>query len=377
MSMKREKWKNVYVPRDGQLEVRVRFALDALEEKPARGLHRKRVWVLAAAAVLALLSVAALASGVFFSRQASAKNAAARVLQKQYGFTPELEAFFACEVSEDGKTVTFTPNDGNLGERLGVYTVSLTDGGGEASWSYDGMTETAEGAVWDVEALEKAVERKHAGEEWYEILNDAQALAVKITAGKAEELARQAVQERYGADALAGFGGANVNLYVDEEQAAADGHGIRRYSVSFQREEDGCYYVVGVYGDDGGVFRCDLRREEQEPQRPAIADALRGEEARERAQVTLEEAVSLSKQALAGRYGLTAEQVQRLEWEETYDGVTYRMEGDTPIISCYFWLWQGEDEMFTPGDGLYTVEMNALTGVVDGTYYDSGAVGNG
>ena len=30
--MKREKWKNVYAPRDGQLEVRVRFALEALDE---------------------------------------------------------------------------------------------------------------------------------------------------------------------------------------------------------------------------------------------------------------------------------------------------------------------------------------------------------
>ena len=53
------------------------------------------------------------------------------------------------------------------------------------------------------------------------------------------------------------------------------------------------------------------------------------------------------------------------------------MEGDAPIITEYFWLWQGDGEAFTEGNGLYAVEINAQTGVIEEVRYDSGLNGNG
>ena len=76
-------------------------------------------------------------------------------------------------------------------------------------------------------------------------------------------------------------------------------------------------------------------------------------------------------------YGLTQAQLDRLEWQEDYAPSPYRMEGDVPVITEWFWLWQGDGEAFTEGNGLYAVEINAQTGVIEEVRYDSGLNGTG
>ena len=104
---------------------------------------------------------------------------------------------------------------------------------------------------------------------------------------------------------------------------------------------------------------------------------VRSAEAQALAEITRAQAVELARDALAQVYGLTQAQLDRLEWQEGYAPSLYRMEGDVPIITEYFWLWQGDGEKFTEGDGLYAVEVNVQTGVIENVMYDSGLSGNG
>lgn len=167
--------------------------------------------------------------------------------------------------------------------------------------------------------------------------------------------------------------------------AERDGHSVRRWQVWFYHEErfEEEWIAVRLYADDGEVFDCARHtREEQaqiETQDAALirqADA-RSAEAQARAEITRAQAVELARDALAQVYGLTQAQLDELEWQEDYAPSPYRMEGDAPIITEYFWIWQGDGEAFTEGNGLYAVEINAQTGVIEEVRYDSGLNGNG
>lgn len=135
------------------------------------------------------------AAGLVFSDKVDAKTAARQALAEQYGFTPEMEGFFACEVSEDGRTVVFAPvEDSGAGVegKLGVYTVTLDKGGrATASWSHDGenVGEDMQSPVWDTKLLAAALERKQTGEEWIDIV---------LRAEQTAQLAKEAAAEVYG-----------------------------------------------------------------------------------------------------------------------------------------------------------------------------------
>ncbi len=96
--------------------------------------------------------------------------------------------------------------------------------------------------------------------------------------------------------------------------------------------------------------------------------------ARAQATISLQEAETLARAAIQAEYGLTAEQVQMLEFVE--ESTLYTMEGDTPVVKPYFGLNQ-RGEGWTEKDGVYIVTINAQDGSIEAIIYDNGLLGVG
>lgn len=175
--MKRAEWQAVYTPRGDMLEKRVRQTLMQLEDKPTHARPKRMVW-LAAALVLMLAAAVAVAAGLTRSAKYDAKLLAHQALEEKYGFTRDMDSFFRCTVEEKaGETVVTYSADEDVGDfawKLGDYIVTIRDGKAEASWSNDGEAVGGDFSsdVWDTALLARGIERRKAGEEWYEITGE-------------------------------------------------------------------------------------------------------------------------------------------------------------------------------------------------------------
>lgn len=90
------------------------------------------------------------------------------------------------------------------------------------------------------------------------------------------------------------------------------------------------------------------------------------------AKITRQQAMEIGLLALRHEYGLTDEQVKMLVVHEEDDSFEYDSE---PIISIFYHLTQGTQ--WTQKDGIYVVDINMDTGVVEDVIYDSGLAANG
>lgn len=175
--MKKAEWRAVYAPRGDMLEKRVRQTLMQLEDKPTHARPKRMVW-LAAALVLVLAAAVAVAAGLTRSAKYDAKLLAHQALEEKYGFTRDMDSFFRCTVEEKaGETVVAYSADEDVGDfawKLGDYIVTIRDGKAEASWSNDGEAVGGDFSsdVWDTALLARGIERRKAGEEWYEITGE-------------------------------------------------------------------------------------------------------------------------------------------------------------------------------------------------------------
>lgn len=175
--MKRAEWQAVYTPRGDMLEKRVRQTLMQLEDKPTHARPKRMVW-LAAALILVLAAAVAVAAGLTRSAKYDAKLLAHQALEEKYGFTRNMDSFFTCSVEEaDGQTVVTYRANADIGDfawKLGDYIVTIRDGKAEASWSNDGEAVGGDFSsdVWDTALLARGIERRKAGEEWYEITGE-------------------------------------------------------------------------------------------------------------------------------------------------------------------------------------------------------------
>lgn len=174
--MKKNEWQSVYAPDEERLDQCVRQALIKIQDdQPARTISRRKMLLIAAALVLMLAAAVAVAAGLTRSAKYDAKLLAQQALYDKYGFTREMDSFFICTVEEnDGETVvTYHANEdvGDYAWKLGDYTVTIRNGQAEASWSNDGeaVGDDFSSDVWDTALLAKGIERRKAGEEWYEI----------------------------------------------------------------------------------------------------------------------------------------------------------------------------------------------------------------
>lgn len=175
--MKKAEWRAVYAPRGDMLEKRVRQTLMQLEDKPTHARPKRMVW-LAAALILVLAAAVAVAAGLTRSAKYDAKLLAHQALEEKYGFTRDMDSFFRCTVEEKaGETVVTYSADEDVGDfawKLGDYIVTIRDGKAEASWSNDGEAVSGDFSsdVWDTALLARGIERRKAGEEWYEITGE-------------------------------------------------------------------------------------------------------------------------------------------------------------------------------------------------------------
>lgn len=379
--MKREDWQRVYVPRGDALDVRVRRTLRTLGDAPVRRMKMKKGIALALCAVLALASAVALAAGLLFSDRVDVQTKAEQVLTQRYGLTLDMLSIFHCSVDEAAGTVVYAPLEGasdTLGERLGTYTVTLGGGQATAVWSHDGepVGDDLTSPVWDAGLLGQALARKAAGEEWFEILASEEQLAIGVAEEEAEALARQAVAQQYGAEALEGFMLEDVNLHVaGPEQSGV--HGVWQYTVCFARLHEAARaverYAVELYADDGSVASC-MREVEDNVLLPGEDDGTEPDAAQAVPDVP-ENVIALAREALAQRYGLTQAQADAMALHT--DWLAVDCDGDTPVYEVWFWLWQNPDGTWSAGDGLYGAYVNAGTGVIEETYYDNTLGGNG
>lgn len=175
--MKKAEWRAVYAPQGDMLEERVRQTLMQLEDKPTHARPKRMVW-LAAALILVLAAAAAVAAGWARSTQYDAKRLAHHALEEKYGFTRDMDSFFRCTVEEKAgeMVVTYSADEdvGDFAWKLGDYIVTIRDGKAEASWSNDGEAVGGDFSsdVWDTALLARGIERRKAGEEWYEITGE-------------------------------------------------------------------------------------------------------------------------------------------------------------------------------------------------------------
>lgn len=175
--MKKAEWRAVYAPRGDMLEKRVRQTLMQLEDKPTHARPKRMVW-LAAALILVLAAAVAVAAGLTRSAKYDAKLLAHQALEEKYSFTRDMDSFFRCTVEEKaGETVVTYSADEDVGDfawKLGDYIVTIRDGKAEASWSNDGEAVGGDFSsdVWDTALLARGIERRKAGEEWYEITGE-------------------------------------------------------------------------------------------------------------------------------------------------------------------------------------------------------------
>ena len=379
--MKREDWQRVYVPRGDALDVRVRRTLRTLGDAPVRRMNMKKGIALALCAVLALASAVALAAGLLFSDRVDVQTKAEQALTQRYGLTLDMLSIFHCSVDEAAGTVVYAPLEGasdTLGERLGTYTVTLGGGQATAVWSHDGepVGDDLTSPVWDAGLLGQALARKAAGEEWFEILASEEQLTIGVAEEEAEALARQAVAQQYGAEALEGFMLEDVNLHVaGPEQSGV--HGVWQYTVCFARLHEAARaverYAVELYADDGSVASC-MREVEDNVLLPGEDDGTEPDAAQAVPDVP-ENVIALAREALAQRYGLTQAQADAMALHT--DWLAVDCDGDTPVYEVWFWLWQNPDGTWSAGDGLYGAYVNAGTGVIEETYYDNTLGGNG
>jgi hypothetical protein len=109
------------------------------------------------AMVLVLLSVAALATTLLFSRRADAARVADQALEKEIGINSEMMTFFGRgeEELKDGTVLVKYTGVGSLEYVLGTYSVLVKDGKAEITWSHDGEDVSGgyEAEAWGVEQL--------------------------------------------------------------------------------------------------------------------------------------------------------------------------------------------------------------------------------
>ena len=288
------------------------------QEEESNMKKRKMPVALILAVVLMLISVSAVAAGTAFSKKTDAGLLADQALEKAYGVTPTMQSsYFGKTITEgqDGITVTYWGIE-DLRWVLGEYTVTIRDGKATVAWSHDG--ESTEGGfdaeAWGLEQLKAMVAWSEAHHNLGDFYGKAKEIAARHNAG---------VQP----------------VYPSEEEVAA--------------------------------LRAGYMAESEQAQAAAKLQA--------------QEMIALARQALVAAYGLTDAQMSLMECpQDIYEPWEYySLRDGKPVYSVWFYLTQcpgANDETFsefTEGDGIYVVEVNTETGVIEHMIYDSTLGGNG
>lgn len=287
------------------------------EEGPVKKLSTTFILI----AAIVCLSVTALAAGLVFSSRVDAAKLAEKAMADTYGVTDTmLSTFFSRTVSEtaDGGTTVVYAGIDFLRDVLGEYTVSVKDGAATALWSHDGESTSGlfDAEAWGKEQLEEMLRTAADRHDLSAFSEKAKAIAAKHKAASSE-LPKGSAWEKTGeAEALAA---ARASSYSEEDLLA------------------------------------------------------------------------LAHDAVVSAYQLTDDQAKMLKFvfeledmaDDTADYLYYHLKDGKPVLTVMLSLQQQVSDdpsafaPFTQRDGVYWVDVNVETGVIEDLLYDSQLGGNG
>lgn len=255
---------------------------------------------------LVLMASTALAATLLFSPRYDALQLADRALLEKYGITEEMQPGLLHTITQkDGETIiTYKAVESGImrEDRFGIYTVTVTDGKAEATWSMDGAD----------------------------------------TSG--------------GLDAPA-WGAEQLLMYAKGSAAV----------MSFMESHGMLQNAPMVTPAPAG-----MPDKWEQARQTALSMA----------QITLEEAAAIGREAVVHRYALTAQQSALLlrytdnDKHAFDDESTFEIVEGRPLVNLFFHLAQQPGE-WTEKDGTYVVTVNLLDGAVEDIFYDNGLMGNG
>ena len=309
------------------LEGRPSLRPDILRRIEGERVVKRKISVALVFALIAMLAaMTALAAGINFSNKVDVKRAALDALQEKYGITEEMLTVLHVEVGEQDEN--------------GAQTVTLTP----VEWQY---AERVGQYAATVQGGKVTASWSHDG----------------------EEIGEGIESPVYGAEQL----GLLCRNYTE----------VMSYLIKVEGSARPEPMPTPVLADDDG--------EPQDYETWLAAKIAAWEQSRSEAEaaakLTLEECKAIAIQAIRREYGLTDEQMAKLQafegGYENYD-LDFSLEDGQPVASMLFRLWQageagdyaGADD-FTEKDGHYWVDVNMVTGVIEDILYDSGLAGNG
>ena len=238
-----------------------------------------------------------------------------------YGVTDTmLSTFFSRTVSEtaDGGTTVVYAGIDFLRDVLGEYTVSVKDGAAAALWSHDGESTSG---LFDAEAWGKE---------------------------QLEEMLRTAAERH------------DLSAFSEKAKAIAEKH----KAASSELPKGSAWEKTGE------------------------AEALAAAKA---SSYSEEDLLALAHDAVVSAYQLTDDQAKMLKFvfeledmaDYTADYLYYHLKDGKPVLTIMLSLQQRPADNssafppFTPGDGVYWVDVNVETGTIEDLLYDSQLGGNG
>ena len=300
-------------------EAKRRTVLQAVrkEERPVKKLSTTFILI----AAIVCLSVTALAAGLVFSSRVDAAKLAEKAMADTYGVTDTmLSTFFSRTVSEtaDGGTTVVYAGIDFLRDVLGEYTISVKDGAATAAWSHDGESTSG---LFDAEAWGKE---------------------------QLEEMLRTAAERH------------DLSAFSEKAKAIAAKHEV----ASDELPEGSAWEKTGE------------------------AEALA---AAKSSSYSEEDLLKLARDAVVSAYQFTDDQAKMLKFvfeledmaDDTADYLYYRMKDGKPVLTVMLSLQQQVSDdpsafaPFTQRDGVYWVDVNVETGVIEDLLYDSQLGGNG
>ncbi|MBR1586648.1 MAG: hypothetical protein IJ662_13995 [Clostridia bacterium] len=271
------------------------------------------------ALVLTLLTaVSAVAAGIVLSHQVDDELLAAQALESAYGVTPTMQGSYfgkTVEANEGSTTVTYW-GTGDLRYVLGEYTVTVRDGKASVTWSHDGESTAGgfEAEAWGIDQLNAMVA-------WSQAHHD-------------------------------------VSGYYGQAMEIAQRHGAARENG---RPSDGEIAALQA------------------------GYAAQSEQAQAAAKWKEQDMIALARQAVAVVFQLTEEQMALVRSpQDIYEPWEYySLRDGKPVYSVWLYLTQrpsdrpDEFPAFTEGDGIYVVDVNVETGVIESIHYDADLGSNG
>ena len=285
------------------------------EEKPVRKISTTFILV----AAIICISVTALAAGLMFSQKVDDMTLASQELERTYGVTPTMQGSYFGKTVEQGDNETIITFWGieDLRYVLGEYTVVVKDGKAVAKWNHDGEDTSGgfDAEAWGVDQMNEMLK-------WE--------------------------KENH-----------NVTGYYPQAKEIA-----RKHNAEIKNN--------GTPPEDELEAMMKLQEEEENRARSA-------------AKLTEKEMMELAIQAVKSVYNLTDEQMKLMKYpQDLEDYHYYSMQDGKPVYSVWFYLQQAPEDddpatfpEFTEKDGIYVVDVNVETGMIESILYDTGLGGNG